>query len=295
MNSLVDRLGDQLERIRDRVEALVSISPIVDNQRSFDRFAAQGVILAGMPQYSWAKPNADQLQIQREVLELWNPWVEQMTLLFSEDTKPRQKTITDAIKRIELWIHRDKADHTVPATTAEARQVSSGKFDPLMKALSELNTGSPSVFVVPDTNVLLLHPEIGKYATALGSVEYTVWLVPPVLHELDSHKVNHRNPEVREAARKFSTRLKGWRNQGSLATGVKVEGKAFVRAEGREPDFTKTLSWLQQDIVDDRILATVLELQRRFPSASIRLASSDTNMLTKADAASIPTVDIDCD
>lgn len=84
-----------------------------------------------------------------------------------------------------------------------------------------------------------------------------------------------------------------WRHQGSLSAGVKVEGRVLVRAEGKEPDFTKTLSWLQQEIADDRILASALGLQRRFPSTAIGVASFDTNMLTKADAASIPTVDVD--
>jgi predicted ribonuclease YlaK len=115
---------------------------------------------------------------------------------------------------------------------------------------------------------------------------------PGVLKELDEHKVTHRNEAVREEARKFTQRLKGWRNQGKLADGVKVKGEIYVRVEGREPQFGKTLSYLDKDVVVDRIIASLLEIQRRNPTRLVVLLTGDTNMLAKADTTSIPTADV---
>ncbi len=114
------------------------------------------------------------------------------------------------------------------------------KVEPLRAALASLSVPHAEVYVVPDTNVLLFKPDIGDYGTALGATAYAVWLVPPVLEELDSHKVNHRNEAVREKARKFTNRPKGWRAQGSLLHGVRVVGEVFVRVEGKEPDKLQT-------------------------------------------------------
>ncbi len=132
---------------------------------------------------------------------------------------------------------------------------------------------------------------MATYDAVLGTDRYTVVLCPGVLGELDAHKTNHRNEAVREKARKVSSRIKGWRKQGKLSDGVRVKGEVFVRVVGKEPDFTRTLSWLQPDIVDDRIIATVLEIQRRRPGDRVVVLTGDTLMLAKADAASIPTAD----
>jgi predicted ribonuclease YlaK len=98
-------------------------------------------------------------------------------------------------------------------------------------------------------------PDITRYAPVIGAAQYIVLLVPGVLAEIDAHKVNHRVPAVRENARKVSDRIKGWRNQGSLAVGVRVQSDVWVSVEGR--DFTKTLSWLNADNNDDRIIGSI--------------------------------------
>lgn len=130
------------------------------------------------------------------------------------------------------------------------------------------------------------------WADAVGTEEFTVLLVPGVLAELDEQKTNHRNEPVREKARGFSNRIKGWRNRGSLARGVRVQGKVFVRVVAREPDFDNTLSWLDPGVTDDRIVASVLEFQRNNPTTDVRLLSGDSIMLAKADEAELVTGDL---
>ena len=77
----------------------------------------------------------------------------------------------------------------------------------------------------------------------------------------------------------------------SLHRGVKVQGQVAVRTEGREPNLGASLSWLDPTVADDRIIACVLELQHRHPTARVVLLTGDVNLLAKADLAGIPTAD----
>jgi predicted ribonuclease YlaK len=54
---------------------------------------------------------------------------------------------------------------------------------------------------------------------------------------------------------------------------------------------SKTLSWLDADNRDDRIVASVLALEGEYPAAHVILVSGDINLLNKADAALIDTTE----
>ncbi|MGH9194787.1 MAG: PIN domain-containing protein [Acidimicrobiia bacterium] len=55
-----------------------------------------------------------------------------------------------------------------------------------------------------------------------------------------------------------------------------------------EPDFSTSLAWLDRTNQDDRIVASLLELQRVNPAAEIILVTGDINLQNKADAAGLP-------
>jgi predicted ribonuclease YlaK len=102
----------------------------------------------------------------------------------------------------------------------------------------------------------------------------------------------HRNQDVREKAKKVITRIKGWRAQGPLLDGVLVDKTIIVRALHNEPKVADSLSWLDADNADDRIVASVLHIQATSPSAHVILVTGDINLQNKADAAMIETVEI---
>lgn len=291
--SLSERLAQRLDEIVECMDALLDVSTIDFVQdravRAMQRLPGVITMIADS---QWGELDDAQRRGQRRLLDLWEPWVEQVRLLFASDTKQAQRTVEDAIKAISEWIHRSShQDWTLPSTTTAAKGVFRQKAAPLRAALKALGSPSGAVVAVPDTNVLIRSPDVTTYSAVLGTTAYSVLLVPGVLGELDEHKVNHRNPDVRAKAQSVSSRIKGWRNQGDVAKGVRVQGDVWARVEGKEPDFSKTLSWLQADVVDDRIVATILEVQRRRPGDRIVLLTGDTLMLAKADAASIPTAD----
>lgn len=290
--TLAENLEEVLSEIVSTMEQLLDRSTIdYVPDRAARESARYGVVFLGLIDGAWGALDDRQRQLQRQILELWDPWFEQMRLLFSGDTQEAQRTIEDAAKQVAAWIHRSGHEFLIPRTITEAKVVFRKMVEPLYAALRSLEVENGAVVAIPDTNVLIRTPDVTIYGAVLGTSEYVVLFVPGVLGELDEHKVNHRNPEVRAKAQSMSGRIKGWRNQGDLAKGVRVKGDVWARVEGKEPDFSKTLSWLQPDVVDDRIIATILELQRRHPGDRIVLLTGDTLMLAKADAASVPTAD----
>ncbi|MDP2766348.1 MAG: PIN domain-containing protein [Candidatus Methanoperedens sp.] len=56
----------------------------------------------------------------------------------------------------------------------------------------------------------------------------------------------------------------------------------------QEPNFNETLHWLDSSNNDDRIIASVLEIQRANPSATVVLVTSDINHQNKAEMANLP-------
>ena len=148
------------------------------------------------------------------------------------------------------------------------------------------------IFIIPDTNALLAQTDPVAYRRVAGEARFVFMLLPAVLAELDRLKVEHRNPDVREKAKKAITRIKGWKQQGSLSEGVTVDRTIEVRAEHAEPNMADSLSWLDASNQDDRIVASVLALQCQYPAARLVLVSGDINLQNKADAASIETVEI---
>ena len=87
------------------------------------------------------------------------------------------------------------------------------------------------------------------------------------------------------------TRLKGLRRQGNMHEGVKVNKVITVKMIAHEPDFKKTLSWLDPTNKDDCIIAATLEVQREEPSSIVVLVTNDINHQNKAEMANLPFIE----
>jgi hypothetical protein len=86
-------------------------------------------------------------------------------------------------------------------------------------------------------------------------------------------------------------RLKGLRDKGNLAAGVKLTNAITVQTQAREVDVRAVLDWLDPSVPDDRILAAALRLQSDHPAGGIVLVTSDLNLQNKADAAGLPYIE----
>jgi hypothetical protein len=109
-----------------------------------------------------------------------------------------------------------------------------------------------------------------------------------VLSELDDLKDRGRTQDLRNQAQAVVRRLKGLRDKGNLAVGVKLTKTITVRAEAHEVDVRGVLDWLDPAVPDDRVLAAALRLQSDHPAGSVVLVTSDLNLQNKADAVGLP-------
>ena len=93
------------------------------------------------------------------------------------------------------------------------------------------------LILVPDTNALILAPEVAEYHTVASSRAYTAIIEPIVLGELDKLKIAHRDPEFRDEVNSVIKRIKGLGTQGGLLARVSVNKTITVKMVAPEPSF----------------------------------------------------------
>lgn len=102
-------------------------------------------------------------------------------------------------------------------------------------------------------------------------------------------KINHRNEDVRKKAETLINKIKEYRRRGRLNDGVDVvSGKIFLRSVALEPNMQETLPGLDPTNVDDRFLASVVELMQTNVRSSVMIVTRDINLQNKAEMARVP-------
>jgi len=81
--------------------------------------------------------------------------------------------------------------------------------------------------------------------------------------------------------------------QGNVLEGVTVDKFITIRMVATEPDFNKTLGWIDPDNNDDRIIANALQLQISHPNNIVIFVTSDINLQNKAQLANLTVFDTD--
>ena len=283
--SVALRLRNELSTVVAGLSELIKSLPI----RRLDRFG--GGILIVAPEFYFAERSAEQQANQLALKRRYDVLMEILTVILRGATNDLLNRLEDADKHFRDWLELN-GSWSVTQNAPENAKRSETAAQPLLQILDVLDLASKhELILTPDTNSLLSTADPVDYRKVAHQDSFVFMLFPTVLGELDHLKIEHRNPDVRDKAKKIITRIKGWRNQGSLAAGVIVDKSIAVKASHSEPDMAKTLSWLDANNRDDRIVASILALQGEHPSAHVILVSDDINLLNKADAALIETAD----
>ena len=192
-----------------------------------------------------------------------------------------RKTVLAAIEQDGLTWHRSIDEEWNFASTALLAQIDS--IEHLYSA-----SGEGDVVVVPDTNSLLWNVTLEDWSFKWAGA-FELCLVPAVLKELDSLKVNHRNADLREKAEGLIRRIKGYRDRGNLREGVPLKKEVSrIRSIAVEPDLGASLPWLDASNSDDRLVATFIEVMRRNPRSAVVLVTRDLNLQNKLEFARLP-------
>jgi len=274
------KLRTSLEAIEIQLCTLMETVPVI---YVGNRGRAVNIIA---PDYHWGDlspgQQAKQLKLNRE----FGSWMELLSIVLRSAPDSLRKQIDSAEKGLRRWIEF-QSNWLLDSTSGPNIEKMRKDIQNFHKILDVLDaSGDGPVLTIPDTNFLLEHQDPIEYRQIAGP-EFTFVLLPTVLAELDDLKINHRNPDIRELAKKAIRRVKGWRNQGPLNDGITVDGSITVRALPQEPAMDQTLSWLDGLVRDDRIIASVLEIQAANPSSAVVLVTGDINMQNKADAAAV--------
>lgn len=283
INPLTERLRQQLQLIENQMIELLDASTIDEFRNDPD-----SMVVWVRPSYFWGNTNEDQKRLQLQLLKSYSIWLEHFEHLFLCASQEIKKQVKNTDNFVINWIEK-KSDWSIPATIQEAKLAFKEKIQVFYQLLQLLDTSNQAeIVLVPDTNSLIMAPDVSQYSTVVGQAKYTIVIVPTVLDELDKLKRDHRDKDFREKVVSVIRRLKGLREQGSLLKGVTVHKSVTVKMLAQEPSFIKTLSWLDPINNDDRIIATVLEIQREHPSAAVILVTSDLNLQNKAEMANLP-------
>jgi rRNA-processing protein FCF1 len=244
------------------------------------------------PAYYWGEPSPGQRAAQTKLKQQYEPISELLRLLVRQAAEDLVSQLEDADSKFRIWIElKDNWSLSQePGSNENAFRSDAAAFDRILSVLDAMGNGD--LLIVADTNSLLTSPDPTEYRSVAGQDTFTFMLLPTVLGELDRLKVAHRDTDVREKAKKVITRVKGWRQQGPLIDGITVDKSITVKARHNEPDMESTLSWLDATVADDRIVASVLQLQSEQPSARVVLVTGDINLQNKADAARIEVTEL---
>jgi predicted ribonuclease YlaK len=141
------------------------------------------------------------------------------------------------------------------------------------------------VILVPDTNALYAAPVLEQWA--FDEFErFKLVLVPAVISEIDRHKDGHPNQAVRDKAKSLIRQIGEYRRRGRLVDGVPIRtGRSQIMAIAIEPDMSRTLGWLRPDSPDDRLMASTIEIGRRYLSSPVALVTRDLNLQNKCELA----------
>src|SRR6266702_2730584 len=225
--SFVEHLEQLLQSIENQVIEMLDASTI--EKRYQDPFS-EVVFIAN--DYYWGKTNEKQKHVQLKLLRSYLSWFEHFQLLFHDSPKDIQKQITDTHTAVKKWIEKTNG-WNVPPTIEEAKRIFREQLQTYYSLLQVFKRSDKAeIILVPDTNALIMCPDIASYAAAIGQADYTVVILPTVLSELDNLKIVHRNDDFRD----YSPRLKPWASRGkpTLCNPTALMFKAALRSRSLE-------------------------------------------------------------
>lgn len=286
--STAARLRESFSTITDKVAELIKQVPVKWLNRR-----GHGIVIVA-PEFYWGDKTPAQKYTQLKLKRNFDELMELLHLIFKNSPKEIERPLKQAEAAFRKWIEfgenwslsQDRA-----ANEAKLREDAS-QIAEILEILASPDADVEPL-VVPDTNAIINHPDPGEYAKLIGMPKFTFLILPTVLGELDKLKLHHKDPLFREKVSKVISRIKGWRKQGPLTEGITVNKTITVRTVAKEPDMTSTLSWLDRDVLDDRIIANVLEVYADQPEAKVVLVTGDINLQNKAEAAKVEYADFE--
>lgn len=282
--TISEGLFNSLLKLREGLFKILKESQIID--RGFNRPGDDFVVIG--PQFDWAPLQGHTLVLQRTLQKEWARLKELLEFLSLDMPESVKDIIGDAISTIDSFLKQEELLWS--DSKSQLEEEAAKAFITIISGLNNFSS-SPAklIILVPDTNALLTQPELREYYIVEHKVELV--LVPAVISELDKMKIHH-NENVRNKAKKIDRAIKELRRRNNILDGTTVvKDKIVLKALAVEPRMASTLEWLDPKNLDDRILASTLEIMRHNIGTPIAIVTRDLNLQTKASLARITYVE----
>ena len=256
METTIQKTVNRLSEIKDQIILLLSVYSKI--KRTI--FPGDGIISA-YGNYSYEGLPTEAIPLQDKILKDFNIQFNIVESLIIDSAEQHKKEINENKKIILRSILQDH--RTWNKDIHEAIETLKKCFNVIIQVLSQLYPiNDPKPILIPDTNALYYNSEIEKWKFKDFN-KFTIALTPSVLKDLDKHKIEHKNELIRLKALKLISMIKEYRRRGKLTDGVVIR-KEFVdlKSIAIEPDFSKSLKWLDEKNEDDRLIAEAFEIMR---------------------------------
>lgn len=241
--------------------------------------------------YSYCPLPEEAISIQNQIFILFNLRFDLVDALLVDSTKDHKLTIKDNREKISDYILQNRSIYI--GNIKDAVHYMSQNFDRVIRVLNLLFPSDDSKpIIIPDSSALYVNPDIEKWGFDEFD-RFTIILTPSVLKNLDKHKIEHRNEDLRAKATKLINKIKNYRGRGRLIDGVPIiSGHIDLRSVAVEPDFSKALKWLVEDNDDDRLIAEAFEIIRANCNRPVFIVTADINHQNKCEQAELPYLEL---
>ena len=280
MNTVTEHLRDMRNGLGGLLDRLMEASTVRERNQESDV-----LVLIG-PSYEWCELDLEARRIQSKFFDDYDRFIELIRSLLTGGPAESRADLEAGDGEVRMIVGQATPTYY---TKDEAFAAVQRRLEDMVAAVNDLYDASEgSSIVVPDTNALLYNPDLEAWRFD-DLPQFTVALVPEVLRELDSLKIDHKNPNIRERAESIIRRIGEYGRRGRLDQGVPLKkGLSQVRSIALEPRVKQALSWLDPAKPDDRVLASFIEIMRSHPRSVVVLVTRDINLRNKAVFAQLP-------
>jgi hypothetical protein len=210
------------------------------------------------------------------VLAEYRKFADTLSVLLREIPDDRLANFREDTACIIGFINRDASSYATPRRALDEAVQALRRQAGLMDGLYSVST---TTMLVPDTNALYWNTALETWRLPWSSEAFVVVLTPTVLKEIDLHKTDDRRSSRREKAERFARQVGEYRRRGPLLQGATLAaGISTIMAIAVEPKMSHSLPWLDPASLDDRLLASVIEVMRLNPHASVIVVTRDINL-----------------
>ena len=278
--SLYDVLLAEAEALRSALAELIAHSEV---KKRFEHAGGGLVVITPRP-FHWQPLSPDGRRIQSRLRTSYRRFSGLVRATVVDEPESTLENLEKLEAQFLSAVDQDEPTdrehaHDAGATAAQA-------LGSQIALVEQLPSDDSRAILVPDTNALIFNPALEMWAFE-EVPQFRLAITPTVLRELDLLKT-WKKPGVREKAERLIRQVREYRRRGRLFDGVPLRnGVSSIFSVATEPAMEASLPWLDPANQDDRLIASAIDVARRYLRAPVALVTRDANVENKADFAGL--------